>query len=199
MTEEMLSNYGITPEEYKIWTMQCDRNINAPLTHAAGRLFDSFAAFLRISPLNITYEGQGAICLEAEAKRALCKNEELLFLPFNAIEKNEMLYIDWNKLFSFLADKNKNMRNNHNYVSLMALSFHKTVAAAAIKMLDYSLSKISTENIVLTGGVFMNKLLTGFLVEEIKRKGLNVYLHRKVPPNDGGIALGQAVICNGVI
>ena len=65
-----------------------------------------------------------------------------------------------------------------------------------IKMLDYSLSKVSTGNIVLSGGVFMNKILTGFLVEEIERKGLNVYLHRKVPPNDGGISLGQAVICN---
>ena len=63
-------------------------------------------------------------------------------------------------------------------------------------MLDYSLSKISTENIVLSGGVFMNKILTGFLIEEIERKGLNVHIHRNVPPNDGGISLGQAVICN---
>jgi hydrogenase maturation protein HypF len=42
----------------------------------------------------------------------------------------------------------------------------------------------------------MNKILTDFLVEEIKNKGLNVYIHREIPPNDGGISLGQAVICN---
>ena len=194
ITGKMLSNYGVTAEEYKIWCMQCKKGLNAPLTHAAGRLFDSFSAGLGISPLRITYEGQGAIRLETEAKKALNKNEKLLSLPFDAIEKNGMLYIDWNKLFLFLADKNKSIPDN--YVSLMALSFHKTVAAAAIRMLEYSLSKISTENIILSGGVFMNKILTAFLVEEIERKGLKVYLHRKVPPNDGGIALGQAVICN---
>jgi len=75
------------------------------------------------------------------------------------------------------------------------LSFHKTVAAAAVEMLDYSLSKVSTENIVLSGGVFMNKIFTNLLVEEIERRGLNVYLNRKVPPNDGGISFGQAAIC----
>ncbi len=197
MTEKMLSNYGITAEEYKIWSMQCDRGINAPLTHAAGRLFDSFAAWLGVTPSNITYEGQGAIRLEAEAKRAMYYNYKLLSLPFNTVDKNEMLYIDWNELFLFLAEKSKNtLNNNHKFISSMALSFHKTVTAAAIKMLDYSLSKVPTRNVVLSGGVFMNKILTDFLVEEINSRGLKVYVHRIVPPNDGGISLGQAVICN---
>jgi len=228
MTEKMLANYGMTAEEYKIWRIQCDRGINAPLTHAAGRLFDAFSIWLGLSSLTrqepidfskldrkpclqsnhnpfcnkdrfaYTYEGQGAIRLEAEAKRALNKGLKPLSLPFNVIEKNKMLYIDWDGLFLFLSDENKKILNGdkHQVISTMALSFHKTVVAAAIKMLDYSLSKITTENIVLSGGVFMNKILTDFLVEEIKNKGLNVYIHREIPPNDGGISLGQAVICN---
>jgi hydrogenase maturation protein HypF len=196
ITDGMLENYGIKPEEYEIWSRQCDRTINAPLTHAAGRLFDSFAVCLGISPSTVTYEGQGAIRLESEAKRALCKKTEPQILPFRTVEKNKMLYIDWNELFLYMADKNMMLSNDHKYLSSMALSFHKTVAAAAVKMLDYSLSKCSTENIILSGGVFMNKILTCYLVEEIESKGLNVNLHRRVPPNDGGIALGQAVICN---
>jgi len=152
---------------------------------------------LGISPSKITYEGQGAIRLEAVAKRAMYTSGKILSLPFNTVEKNGMLYIDWNELFLFLVDKSKKIstNDNHNFISLLALSFHKTVAAAAVKMLDYSLSKVSTENIVLSGGVFMNKIFTNLLVEEIERRGLNVYLNRKVPPNDGGISFGQAAIC----
>ena len=137
MTEKMLIDYGITIEEYNIWCMLCDRGINAPLTHAAGRLFDSLATCLGISPLNVTYEGQAAIRLEAEAKKALDKNEKILSLPFNAVEKNDMLHIDWNELFLFLNDENKDrlLNDKKDLISLIALSFHKTVAGAAIKCL----------------------------------------------------------------
>ena len=221
MSSKMLADYGISDEEYNIWKMQCTQGVNAPLTHAAGRLFDSFAALINVAPTHmlkmvdfskiypatlpqigpitsrnlntfryITYEGQAAIRLEAEAKRAMYNNEKLPSLPFNIIEKGDMLYIDWSEMFSSFISQDK-----HNFApSILALSFHKTVARAAVKMLEFGLSKTSTRNVVLTGGVFMNKILTRLLAEEIKRMGLNVYIHKKIPPNDGGISLGQAVI-----
>ena len=207
MTEEMLENYDISRQEYEIWKAQCEKGINAPLTHAAGRLFDSFAVLAGVSPASITYEGQGAIRLEAEAKRAMQNNEKLLSLPFDVIEKNDMLYVDWSELFRRQAsgighqELRTTLRRFSSYGGqadhgLLALSFHKAVVSAAVKMLEFGLGKVFTRNVVLTGGVFMNKILTSFMSEEIKCRGLNAYTHKKIPPNDGGISVGQTVIAN---
>jgi hydrogenase maturation protein HypF len=77
----------------------------------------------------------------------------------------------------------------------LALAFHHAVADACITMAAHALdSGIRTPDIVLSGGVFQNRLLVSMLVPGLEKLGLAVRQHRNVPPNDGGISLGQAVI-----
>ncbi len=204
MSDKMMNRFGITNSEYQIWKMQCDKRINSPETHAAGRLFDSFAACLNISPNKITYEGQGAIRLEAEACKFNDWSEKLLDLPFDIMENSDvdMLYVNWNKMFEFLYDKLKDnsIEKLQSQIPLLAYSFHNTVVNSAVEMIKFALGKFPKEkNVVFSGGVFMNKIITYLLTEKLKKIGLNVFIHQKVPPNDGGIALGQSVICNKII
>jgi len=67
LSRELLNKLGVSDQEAEMWRIQCDKNINSPLTHAAGRLFDSFSALLGTSPTKVSYEGQAAIRLEAYA------------------------------------------------------------------------------------------------------------------------------------
>jgi len=197
--EQILKWYGVSETEFRIWKMQCKNKINAPLTHAAGRLFDSFAALLKVSPNKITYEGQGAIRLEAIAEKIINKNCKLIDLPFTLIEKENMLFIDWSRMFSYLYENNKDLfykKQTDTDIALKALSFHKSIASAAVKMIEYGLSKSTTDNIVLSGGVFMNKILTNYIVSDLKQKGLKPFIHKNIPPNDGGISFGQTVVAN---
>lgn len=164
---------------------QCEKGINAPLTHAAGRLFDSISIMLEIAPEHVTYEGQSAISLEGAAKFANTTGK--FKLNFDEIEQENMLIIDWKKLFSETPNLNKNINE-------YALAFHYAVADAAFRMIDFAKCNYHYNDIVLTGGVFMNRILTKLVYAKLTELGFNVYIHRQVPPNDGGIAFGQAVI-----
>jgi hydrogenase maturation protein HypF len=192
--EEFLRNYNVLESEYKIWEMQIQKGINSPMTHAAGRLFDAFSSLLKIVPDKITYEGQGAIRLEAYAKRTLINsNEEIKLLPYKTVNEGKLLEIDWSDMFLDLYNK-KIWKMEKQEKELIALSFHHTVADATVEMIKYALINIKTENVVFSGGVFMNRILTALVKEKLKKLELNVYIHKKVPPNDGGISFGQSVV-----
>jgi hydrogenase maturation protein HypF len=157
---------------------------------------------LGISPMEVTYEGQAAIRLEAEAKKASTAEplEEHNNL-FSSYENNNLLLIDWSNLFrQFSPEFCAKLYSSQDYFkqrNIYALMFHKVVARAALEMVKYGLEKIKTKNIVLSGGVFMNRLLTNSLSKLIENEtSLKVYIHNKIPPNDGGIALGQIALAN---
>ena len=75
----------------------------------------------------------------------------------------------------------------------IALAFHLGVAKAAVKMVEYGLSRSPLRRVGLSGGVFMNKILHRLLTRELEALGLTVLVHSQTPPNDGCIAFGQAV------
>ena len=200
---EFLKAYSVTETEYKIWKIQTEKSINAPLTHAAGRLFDAFSSLLKIAPDKITYEGQGAIRLEAYAKRAKDKknkhetrglrSEIREMTSYKVVVKDSILQIDWSGMFRELYNKKVWNLGEHEK-EMLAFSFHVAVADAAVKMVEFGLKDVRTVNVVLSGGVFMNRILTSLIKEKLERQGLKVYIHKKVPPNDGGISFGQSVI-----
>jgi hydrogenase maturation protein HypF len=200
ISKEMLSHYNLSEKEIEIWKIQCDKGINAPLSHAAGRLFDAFSVLIGVSPGKITYEGQGAIKLEAVAKQALSKNMagNLFKIPFSLEEKNDLLYINWDEAFNMFLDSEViAISNDFELQSKYALAFHHAVAEAAIKQIEYGLSKYNCGNLVLSGGVFMNRVLTDLIRNlAVEKLGLNLFIHEKTPPNDGCISLGQAVIAS---
>ncbi|HBM14859.1 MAG TPA: carbamoyltransferase HypF [Lentisphaeria bacterium] len=213
--------FDVSPEELKIWTMQSSKGINSPYVHAAGRLFDAVSVLLGITRGAITYEGQGAIRLEREAlkytvngravspKRPII-NETIVSgrlgdasLPvfmYKKILKDNLLYIDWSEIFrKFTPEKLIEFYRSDNYLEIRkkyAYEFHNAVSKAALEMVLHAVSIKGKRTIVLSGGVFMNRLFTELLFNKLTAYGLKVYINEKVPPNDGGISFGQAVMAS---
>ncbi len=188
LTDARLRHLGVTPEEGAIWRQQCLNRLNAPLTHAAGRVFDAFSAALRIAPETVTYEGQSAIRLEAAARRS--ERRDVPRIPFAQAEKDGMLVIDWAEAFTLLADVDLPARRERDW----AYGEHSAIAEAALAMIYYGLSHVGACPVALSGGVFMNRILTDLVVQPLEAQGVRVLLQRRIPPNDGCISLGQAVV-----
>jgi hydrogenase maturation protein HypF len=158
---------------------QCEKRLNTPFSHAAGRLFDAFAARLGIAPRRISYEGQSAIRLETAARRE--NPRDAVIHPWHAREQDGIWYIDWAPMF-----------RDETRTSAPAFSFHRTVAAAALEMVKHGLKHGSYDTVLLTGGVFQNRLLTELTAELLGQYGLETFIPERIPPNDAGISAGQS-------
>ena len=183
---EILKKLGIDSKSMEVWTDQCRKNLNAPFSHSAGRLFDAFSALLGFSDPRITYDAQAAIRLETAA----LSGHPTLDLPFSTTTANDMLIINWNDSIRLLSAA-KFVGNRDKDI---AASVHYATAKAAVNMIEFALSHSSHRSIALTGGVFMNRMMTDLVVGKLRAMKLNVLIHRLVPPNDACISLGQAVI-----
>lgn len=180
---------GISEEELRVWTRQCAADVNAPITHAAGRLFDAISVLLGLAPRTTTYEGQTAIRLEAAARRHTAGGR-LPSLPHRVDDRDGMLWVDWSEAMALLADQAR----AHDTAEAWAYAAHVAIVEAAGEMVSYGLERTRQRAIALSGGVFMNRILTDLLLPHLKSMGLTVLLHGETPPNDGGIALGQAIV-----
>lgn len=201
ISKEFCGCLKITDEEQKIWSMQCAKGINSPLSHATGRLFDSISVMLGLCEKIITYEGQGAIKLESEALRFRNTGKELSgLIRYAMILKENLLSIDWSETFrNFPPDRVLKLYSDENYQSLRkqyAYEFHCVLSNAVSDMVSHAVSRKNIKTVVLSGGVFMNKLLTSLVADKLSAMGLNVFINERIPPNDAGISFGQAVIAS---
>ena len=188
VTDDWRRRLSISETESKIWSQQCRTAINAPTTHAAGRLFDAFATLLGLAPKTITYEGQAAVRLESAARRDTSKNHLCNPIPYTLREQNRQIRVDWAEAFRFLAFQPMTTETGASW----AMACHHAIARSARDMIEYACDRIALRHVVLSGGVFMNRILTEQLLSLLQEKHLKVFIHRDIPPNDGGIALGQA-------
>jgi hydrogenase maturation protein HypF len=172
--------------ELDLWRRQVEAGVNAPWSHAAGRVFDSVAAALGAAAGGATYDGRPAIRLEALAREAARGAAEPM--PFGVAERDGLLTIDWSPFFARLAERET------ADPTAVARGFHEAVSAAALRMAEYGADRSGLRRVALSGGCFMNRLLNELLTPALEAHGFTVLRHREVPPNDGGIALGQAVI-----
>lgn len=168
----------------------------SPKASSCGRLFDAVAAACGICREKASYEGQAAIELEAIAcKKELARDDEELIYPFGIpyLERTGMPYIEpvsmWQALLGDLILGTE--------PSVISARFHKGLARTIVKMVN-KLATIDADQrrfdtVVLTGGVFQNTLLYE-LVSAGLEKDYQLLSHAQVPANDGGIALGQAII-----
>ena len=191
VSEEWRSRLGLGEPEVEAWARQARGGLNTPATRAAGRLFDAFAVALGVAPRAITYEGQPAIRLEALARE--CRATDLPEVPFLAREERDMLVIDWAPAFRALADRDAVIGRE----AAWALAFHKGVAAAVLRMILFAAQSGAERRLALGGGVFMNGILSDQVSAELERQGFEALVHRAVPPGDGCIALGQAIVAGG--
>jgi hydrogenase maturation protein HypF len=170
--------------ERGIFAAMLERGINAPLTSSCGRLFDAAAAVLNVRH-TVSYDGQAAIELEALAETAQGPGAYSF-----GIAAGERPVIDFTPLFAdILADMAAGAGT-----AAMAYRFHATVARAAVDVCTRIAGNSGLDRVVLSGGVFQNRLLTEMIYTGLLDRGLQIFTHRLVPPNDGGIALGQAAI-----
>ena len=153
------------------------RGINCPLTSSAGRLFDAIASLIGVRQVT-GFEGQAAMELEFIADRSIADR-----YPFAVEEIDATAVID-------VADMIRSvLRDQENRVSPSVISsrFHNTLVETIVSIAHLS----GEEKIALSGGCFQNKLLTELAVTRLRSEGFKVYWHQRIPPNDGGIALGQ--------
>jgi hydrogenase maturation protein HypF len=158
-------------------------------TSSVGRVFDSVAAMMGICEKELSYEGQAAIRLEKLARQAEM-DTPIVSYPFEIQERDGIPHVELHGMISRLAEE----LAWNPATPQMALKFHDTIICASRELVAHAAEKTGLKDIVLSGGVFQNQLLVARMIPEIQSLGLKVYTHQRIPPNDGGLALGQAVI-----
>lgn len=179
----------------RVTATMIERGINSPRTSSMGRLFDAAAAILGICD-KATYEGEPAIELEAAAWRALgsesiCPTGNMAsFSVTESSRPDDCHVLNSRPLFEALLE---GIRAGVP-AGRLALDFHVAVARASARIANEICAREGLDAVVLSGGVFMNRLLLQLLSRELKSMGLTVMVPHSVPVNDGCIAYGQAAI-----
>jgi hydrogenase maturation protein HypF len=159
------------------------KNVNSPLTSSAGRLFDAVAALLGVRD-TISYEGQAAIELEQLA----APGEAGWYRA--GLEHHSPFLIKGTDLVRAAAEQTAaGVRRE-----VIAARFHNGVAAAIEAGCKLARERTGLGTVALSGGVFQNVLLLQAAVGRLQTSGFRVLTHARVPCNDGGISLGQAVV-----
>jgi hydrogenase maturation protein HypF len=158
-------------------------------TSSCGRLFDAVAALLGICAVN-RYEGQAAIELEACADA-----RESGSYGFELRKEGTMWQMDVSPMWPEMLDDLKRGLP----VGRIAQKFHHTLVDLFVRTLDRMRDETGINQVVLSGGVFHNQIILLQLVQRLEANDFSVYQHQLVPPGDGGIALGQAIIASEVI
>jgi len=153
---------------------------NYPETSSLGRLFDGISAILGICYV-ATYQAQGAILLEQIAE----ESDVQTAYPFE-IAGGE---IDWRPVVRGVVEDLKKSED----LSVIARKFHNTVILFSVRCAEILREETGINTVALSGGVFQNKLIFEGVSSKLKEKNFRVLVHQIVPPNDGGISLGQAV------
>ena len=161
------------------------RSVNTPLTSSAGRLFDAIAALLHLYP-HTTYEGQAAMALEHKATQLTTDNLADAAYSFE-FYPGQPARIDWAPtLQAILADMQAGIVDPH-----IAARFHNTLVAIIVEVAQRLRRTFPTADIVLAGGCWQNRYLTERTIAHLRAVGFTPHWPRQIPPNDGGIALGQ--------
>lgn len=171
---------AFTSQELAILRTMLSRNINCPLTTSVGRLFDAAAAIAGLCQ-RIRFEGQAAMALEF----ALHGIETDDTYPFPLTISSPSAILDW----SLLVEKVIYDVLQGVPVGMISVKFHNALIDAILAVARHA----NIEKVVLTGGCFQNRYLTEHAVTRLQAAGFRPYWHQRVPPNDGGIALGQLV------
>jgi hydrogenase maturation protein HypF len=175
----------------KVLNKLITNKINSPLTSGLGRLFDGVAAIIGLRK-TVSFEGQAAMELEGQSDRKAAEP-----FPFAISEDKENCFIlDISSTIRAIVNdllKGKNKKE-------ISSSFHRTLTAAFAAMCEKIRENtgVNVNRICLSGGCFQNKILLEDSISLLEKAGFVVYHHKRVPTNDGGIALGQAVIAGAI-
>jgi hydrogenase maturation protein HypF len=174
---------GVGEREWALVQTMLARGLQTVPTSSCGRLFDAVAALVGLGT-EVSFEGQAAMALEIAIEPAVRERYEF------AIEETEPLVVDLRSMIVAIArDLAAGERRGR-----IAARFHNTLAAVIVEVCCRLRRSDGLDRVCLSGGVFQNVALLGQTASELRGLGFGVCLHAMVPANDGGIALGQAVI-----
>jgi hydrogenase maturation protein HypF len=178
-----------TPErEIDLVSRMMERGINTVRTSSCGRLFDAVASITGLRQ-SVTFEGQAAIELEMAAQAGI---EEAYSFD---IDSGEPAQID---VRPTIRDIVRDVESGEQ-IGVIAARFHNTIAAVIAEMCRRIRAADKLNRVCLSGGTFQNMYLLEHTVTRLRMLGFEVSIHSSVPANDGGIALGQAVIANEIL
>jgi hydrogenase maturation protein HypF len=167
------------------------RQFNTPMASSAGRLFDAVASLVGLRQ-EVRYEGQAAVELEWLAEKASTGGS----YPVEILEEvpadgaTPVLVVDSRAIVrAILHDLERSPDRPR-----IARRFHWTIVEMVAEVCGRIRQREGLDRVVLSGGVFLNGLLTTEVVRRLTGEGFAVYRHQLVPPNDGGLSLGQLAV-----
>jgi hydrogenase maturation protein HypF len=177
---------ALRPDERKVIGQMLRTGFRSPQTSSAGRLFDGVAALLDLHQ-QVSFEGQAAMALEFAADDSERGAYPIIIDHRRAASSDRHpLVLDWVPLLAaVVADLRRGVG-----VHIMAGRFHNSLVDLIVEVAR----TIDQSPVALTGGCFQNRLLTERTANRLRSAGFEVLLHRQVPPNDGGISLGQVAV-----
>ena len=164
------------------------RRVNAPLAHGVGRYFDAFGALVLERP-QARYEGQIALEWNLIADSAATGRYEFIVRRDVTPWQLDLRPMVRQVVSDLIAGRP---------ASLISARFHDTMAAATVELVGAARQRFGRLPVVLTGGCFQNARLAESVRAGL-RASFSVHLHSRVPPGDGGIALGQAVVADAMV
>ena len=178
---------SVFPKEYQpeleLISKQLDSKFNLAWTSSLGRLFDAVSALLGVCPA-ITFEAQAAIALENCVDHGTTGRYDHQIIQSDG-QSIVLLKEMWRQL---IDDVKKGVAPG-----VCSAKFHNTIVDFTLAMCDNLKLRSGIKTVALSGGVFQNRYLLTLIHQELIRKNYQVLIHRQVPSNDGGIALGQVL------
>ncbi|MGD1085641.1 MAG: carbamoyltransferase HypF, partial [Verrucomicrobiota bacterium] len=176
---------SFTSSELKVLAAMLKRGINSPLTSSAGRLFDAVAALLGLRQI-VRFEGQAAMELEfAIAGVQTDESYPFALIAAQPASDERLRVVDWGPIVAgVLGDLRRGLP-----VGAISAKFHNSLAEVIVAVARQA----GQPQVALSGGCFQNRYLTERAAARLEQEGFRPYWHQRVPPNDGGIALGQIV------
>jgi hydrogenase maturation protein HypF len=178
--EDLPPVQALCADERSLLYAMLEKGINTPLTSSMGRLFDAVAALIGLRS-TVNYEAQAAIELE----QAVDMHEAAAY-PFRI----EWPYLDTHPLWEALLN---DLRHGIS-VPRIAARFHNAIVTLCLEVAQYIRDVKGIRRVALSGGVWQNQILLHRTVRGLQQTGFEVLIHRQVPTNDGGLALGQAMV-----
>lgn len=176
---------ALSDQDQKNLSTMLEKNFNVFETSSVGRIFDAVASIVGLRQI-VNFEGQAAMELEFAIKN--CRSKA--FYDFEIIEEiqgeSHTYIIDWRPSIVELIEDVCQKKE----LEKISVKFHNTLTEIIVEIAKI----IKIEKVVLSGGCFQNKYLTEHAIDKLEKNCFKVYWHQDIPPNDGGISLGQAVI-----
>ena len=212
MGEEVFRRADLFPirdfseSELPLLRQMLEKGVRSPITSSVGRLFDAVASMVGLRQ-RVNFEGQAAMELEFSLDGVTTDEcYPLTIRPHPLVASHRWsaisaaddadderlsplahrpfpFVVDWQPMvLAVLKDVGRGEK-----IGLISAKFHNTLVEAVVNVAD----KVGEHQVVLTGGCFQNRYLTERTVRRLQEEGFRPYWHQRVPPNDGGIALGQ--------